>query len=243
MTALNKQALREAANAANIASWGKWESYKPHKGARGYEVRVGAKAVAQHCLKVDSAFIAAANPSTFLALLDENLQLQRDKDSLEAVAIAMRDDMRDAREKLEAAEKRIEEEICRANREHHRGFMMACNHLKEHANVHYADAAEMEIAALRQRIAELEANKGKPVMFIDGDISASDAEKLAAVIREWDDAPATVAPEEMEARTVTLPDVEKWRSVDAVRAQNAYKVLVSKVLTASGILVIEGEGQ
>ena len=39
-------------------------------------------------------------------LLDENLQLQRDKDSLEAVAVAMRDDMRDAREKLEAAEKR-----------------------------------------------------------------------------------------------------------------------------------------
>lgn len=70
MTALNKQALREVANAANIASWGKWESYKPHKGARGYEVRVGAKAVAQHCLKVDSAFIAAANPSTVLALLD-----------------------------------------------------------------------------------------------------------------------------------------------------------------------------
>ncbi|HAT2419573.1 TPA: ead/Ea22-like family protein [Citrobacter freundii] len=71
MTALNKQALREAANAANIASWGKWESYKPHKGARGYEVKVGAKAVAQHCLKVDSAFIAAANPATVLAMLDE----------------------------------------------------------------------------------------------------------------------------------------------------------------------------
>ncbi|WP_260490297.1 ead/Ea22-like family protein [Citrobacter braakii] len=44
-----------------------------------------------------------------LSLLDENLQLQRDKDSLEAVAIAMRDDMREAREKLEAAEKRIAE--------------------------------------------------------------------------------------------------------------------------------------
>lgn len=57
---------------------------------------------------------------------------------------------------LEDAEKRIEEGICRANREHHRGFMMACSHLKEHANIHYADAAEMEIAALRQRIAELE---------------------------------------------------------------------------------------
>ena len=78
MTALNKQALREAANTANIASWGKWESYKPHKGARGYEVKVGAKAVAQHCLKVDSAFIAAANPATVLALLDENESMARD---------------------------------------------------------------------------------------------------------------------------------------------------------------------
>ncbi|HGV0271563.1 TPA: ead/Ea22-like family protein [Citrobacter freundii] len=41
------------------------------------------------------------------ALLDENLQLQRDKDSLEAAALAVRDDMREAREKLESAEKRI----------------------------------------------------------------------------------------------------------------------------------------
>ncbi|QPO98310.1 ead/Ea22-like family protein [Citrobacter freundii] len=74
-------------------------------------------------------FNEALTPSTVLALLDE----------------------------LEAAEKRIEDGICRANREHHRGFMMACNHLKEHANIHYADAAEMEISALRQWINELEA--------------------------------------------------------------------------------------
>lgn len=71
MSNIDKQALREAANGANSASWGNWESYKPHKGARGYEVKVGSKAVAQHCLKVDSAFIAAANPATVLALLDE----------------------------------------------------------------------------------------------------------------------------------------------------------------------------
>ncbi|WP_071885232.1 ead/Ea22-like family protein [Enterobacter cloacae] len=136
MSNIDKQALREAANAANAASWGNWEPYKPHKGARGYEVKVGVKAVAQHCLKVDSAFIAAANPATLLALLDE----------------------------LEAKDRRIEEEIGRANREHHRGFMMACGHLKEHSNVHYADAAEMEIAALRNRINELEsaaAGKGE----------------------------------------------------------------------------------
>lgn len=71
MSNIDKQALREAANAANGASWGNWESYKPHKGARGYEVKVGVKAVAQHCLKVDSVFIAAANPKAVLALLDE----------------------------------------------------------------------------------------------------------------------------------------------------------------------------
>ncbi|MEB1001896.1 ead/Ea22-like family protein [Citrobacter freundii] len=63
--------------------------------------------------KRNAEFIAAANPATMLALLDENLQLQRDKDSLEAVAIAMRDDMRDAREKLGAAEKRIAELVAR----------------------------------------------------------------------------------------------------------------------------------
>ncbi|MFM2567487.1 ead/Ea22-like family protein [Enterobacter sp. DN] len=71
MSNIDKRALREAANAANAASWGCWKSYKPHKGARGYEVKVGVKAVAQHCLKVDSVFIAAANPATVLALLDE----------------------------------------------------------------------------------------------------------------------------------------------------------------------------
>ncbi|EAB6213404.1 ead/Ea22-like family protein [Salmonella enterica subsp. enterica] len=56
-----------------------------------------------------AAFIAAANPATVLALLDENIQLQRGKDAMEAVALALRDDMRDAREKLEAAERRIAE--------------------------------------------------------------------------------------------------------------------------------------
>ncbi|HFK4778026.1 TPA: ead/Ea22-like family protein [Citrobacter koseri] len=71
MSNIDKRALREAADAANKTSWGCWKSYKPHKGARGYEVKVGVKAVAQHCLKVDSVFIAAANPATVLALLDE----------------------------------------------------------------------------------------------------------------------------------------------------------------------------
>ncbi|MGV4177260.1 dATP/dGTP pyrophosphohydrolase domain-containing protein, partial [Citrobacter freundii] len=51
----------------------------------------------------------------------------------------------------------------------------------------------------------------QPVMFIDGDISASDAEKLAAVIREWDDAPAPerdrVRREHAEWSQATFGDV------------------------------------
>lgn len=42
--------------------------------------------------------------------------------------------------------------------------------LPEHANVHYADAAEMEIAALRQRIAELE-SRTVTVKLLDCDLA------------------------------------------------------------------------
>ena len=46
---------------------------------------------------------------------------------------------------------------------------------------------------------------------------------------------------EMEAREVKLPDVEKWRSPEAVRAQNAYRVLVGQGLSAAGIITKVGE--
>ncbi|ELY2630706.1 ead/Ea22-like family protein [Cronobacter sakazakii] len=55
--------------AAEKARWGDWSAYKPHSGARGYEVRVGSEAVAQHCLKDDAAFIAEASPKTVLCLI------------------------------------------------------------------------------------------------------------------------------------------------------------------------------
>ncbi|MEA1019606.1 ead/Ea22-like family protein [Enterobacter asburiae] len=116
MSNIDKRALREAANAANAASWGNWEPYKPHKGARGYEVKVGVKAVAQHCLKVDSVFIAAANPATVLALLDEleakdklNTELM-EKQRLIDICQGQGLEHRIAAEKrAEAAEKRIAE--------------------------------------------------------------------------------------------------------------------------------------
>ncbi|EAM2590302.1 ead/Ea22-like family protein [Salmonella enterica] len=71
-----------------------------------------------------------------LALLDENLQLQREKDAVEAVALALRDDMRQAREQLEAAEKRNAEQ-----REYYEGVI--------------ADGSK--------RIAELESNEVREV--------------------------------------------------------------------------------
>ncbi|ELY6363806.1 ead/Ea22-like family protein [Cronobacter sakazakii] len=55
--------------AAEKARWGYWSAYKPHSGARGYEVRVGSEAVAQHCLKDDAAFIAEASPKAVLCLI------------------------------------------------------------------------------------------------------------------------------------------------------------------------------
>ena len=107
MKALNKQALREAAEKATA---GKWvvELGDEVYAVDGNDSEQIAMVFSDNG-RSDAVFIAAASPVAVLSLLDENLQLQRDKDSLEAVAIAMRDDMRDAREKLEAAEKRIAE--------------------------------------------------------------------------------------------------------------------------------------
>ncbi|MDJ4950429.1 ead/Ea22-like family protein [Salmonella enterica] len=110
------------------------------------------------------------------ALLDENIQLQREKDATEAVLSAMRDDMRQARKRLEAAERSIAEQsvivaaaekLVRCKGRYHSelnylalaklfGVITPDLPPLEHENVHYADAAEVEITALRQRIAELE---------------------------------------------------------------------------------------
>lgn len=74
MTNINYQALREK---AENATWGDWDSYKPHRGARGYEVRLSSQAIAQHVLKNNAEFIAAFNPNVALALLDERERNQQ----------------------------------------------------------------------------------------------------------------------------------------------------------------------
>ncbi|EDT6886802.1 ead/Ea22-like family protein [Salmonella enterica subsp. enterica] len=145
----DKQALREAAERAMHDDW-------------GYDTDI---------------FHEQVTPSVVLALLDENLQLQREKDAIEAVALALRDDMRQAREQLEAAERRMAEQsaivaaaekLVRCKGRYHselnyralaKLFGVITPDLPPlvHENVHYAEAVEVEISALRQRIAELEA--------------------------------------------------------------------------------------
>lgn len=69
----------------------------------------------------------------------------------------------------------------------------ALNALNSAANPTTVLAMLDELEAAEKRIAELEANKCKPVMFIDGDISPADADKLAAVIREFNEETETPA--------------------------------------------------
>lgn len=234
---IDKQALREAAERATPGNWRRTSSLFNGITVTPFSLCGEEVTLAHTVEKRDAEFIAAANPATMLALLDENLQLQREKDAIEAVALALRDDMRQAREQLEAAEKRIAEQreyyegvIADGSKriaELEKGHQEAAKQINswrrlakqniaergkdiseleaalqriaeqsaivaaaeklvrckgryhselnyralaklfgvvtpdlpplEHENVHYADAAEVEITALRQRIQELEA--------------------------------------------------------------------------------------
>ncbi|EIS1764525.1 ead/Ea22-like family protein [Salmonella enterica] len=114
---INKQALRKAAEKADSGEWS-YEEFNRLDLPGSAHIRINGRD-AIYCLKKPvggveqsravTAFIAAFNPKVALALLDENLQLQREKDAIEAVALALRDDMRQAREQLEEAEKQVEE--------------------------------------------------------------------------------------------------------------------------------------
>ncbi|ELG6863052.1 ead/Ea22-like family protein [Salmonella enterica] len=140
----DKQALREAAEKADSGEWS-YEEFNRLDLPGGAHIRINGRA-AVYCLNKATggieqsramlAHIAAFSPKVALALLDENLQLQREKDAIEAMALALRDDMRQARDQLVAAGKRNAEQ-----REYYEGVI--------------ADGSK--------RIAELEAREIKPV--------------------------------------------------------------------------------
>ncbi|EAB5591542.1 ead/Ea22-like family protein [Salmonella enterica subsp. enterica serovar Senftenberg] len=116
MSSIDKQALLKIAESVDREEWDVLDngddeyqvivSGSLERGATYRSYRPVANEIPEREI---AAFIAAFNPSTLLALLDENIQLQREKDATEAVALALRDDMRQSREKLEAAERRIAE--------------------------------------------------------------------------------------------------------------------------------------
>lgn len=62
---------------------------------------------------------------------------------------------------------------------------------------------------------------------------------VLALLDELEAAEKRIA--DLEEREVKLPDVEKWRSPEAVRAQNAYRALVGQELSAAGIITKVGE--
>ncbi|EMA3079402.1 ead/Ea22-like family protein [Salmonella enterica] len=147
------------------------------EGDDGY-FKFGRTFADEHYEKSRVTVVDVSDPDV-LALLDENLQLQREKDAIEAVALALRDDMRQAREQLEAAERSIAEQsaivaaaekLVRCKGRYHselnyralaKLFGVITPDLPPlvHENVHYAEAVEVEISALRQRIQELEARE------------------------------------------------------------------------------------
>ncbi|EFR3754389.1 ead/Ea22-like family protein [Salmonella enterica] len=113
---IDKRALREVAEKATKGPWKlfsdidtKTFSIHTPRDKRCENVIKWGGFDCQKNAKANAEFIAAFNPKVALALLDENIQLQREKDAIEAVALALRDDMRQAREKLEAAERSIAE--------------------------------------------------------------------------------------------------------------------------------------
>ncbi|MDN4237946.1 hypothetical protein OA819_04390 [Citrobacter freundii] len=154
MTALNKQALRETAEKAQ-----------------------------EH-----GVFNMDIHSQTVLALLDELEAARNGKDELQQGFIANQEE---AHEAIKYATE-LKEQLARACTGREEAFREVDEIQKSLDHTHRrraiwrgrAEDAEAKLEAAEKRIAELEANKGKPVMFIDGDISASDAEKLAEVIRE-----------------------------------------------------------
>lgn len=110
MSNINKQALREAAEKATPGNWRRASTRFNGITAQGVYPPCGKEEIlASAAEKRDAEFIAAANPSTVLALLDELEAAEALNKHLE-LAIRKAEGCSEAlRRKTEAAEKRIAE--------------------------------------------------------------------------------------------------------------------------------------
>lgn len=176
---IDKRALREVAEKATPGNWRRTSSLFNGITVTPFSLCGEEVTLAHTVEKRDAEFIAAANPATMLALLDE-LEYYKSREERVTKLVMDNSTIWDALyKKLEAAEKRLAEQsaivaaaekLVRCKGRYHselnyralaKLFGVVTPDLPplEHENVHYADAAEVEITALRQRIAELEARK------------------------------------------------------------------------------------
>ncbi len=179
MTALNKQALREIAAAAVGAH--ERLSVMPPDDIFDISLAEGTQLDAD--ITALNALNSAANPTTVLAMLDELEAAENNLIDSECHVAELEEALRDKQALLEA----LDNSLCE--------ILPGTQYMDppDGGSVTPLEQVRRMVADYRERIAELEANKGKPVMFIDGDISGSDVEKLAAVIREFNEETETPA--------------------------------------------------
>ncbi|ECM1813718.1 ead/Ea22-like family protein [Salmonella enterica subsp. enterica serovar Newport] len=165
---IDKQALREVAEKATPGPWKvfsdidtKTFSIHTPRDKRCENVIKWGGFDCQPNAEANAEFIAAFNPKVALALLDENIQLQREKDAIEAVALALRDDMRDAREQLAAAEQERENWRISFDNERYRADKLAAALNAEREKLVMANRSlitqHIRASSAESRIAELEA--------------------------------------------------------------------------------------
>ncbi len=225
---IDYQALREA---AEKATWGDWDSYKPHRGARGYEVRLSSQAIAQHVLKNNAEFIAAFNPKIALALLDERERNQqyiksRDQEN-EDIALTvgkLRVELEETKSKLNEqreyyegvisdgskriAELEKSEEQLISERDHAESaladmYFAATGDRPEWSNLFgFSDAVDAEV----DRIADLEAIQPSPVV----------PEGLIKAVRFYEQ----VKRENPQVETGAWKDAVDWVLKEACQAVN-----------------------
>lgn len=144
-----------------------------------------------------NAFNLLTGPETVLALLDEleaaeqrNAELVHNHRVHAARLIDERRQLKQRIAELENSETQLINERDNAEAALADMYQAATGERPEWSNMFgFADAVD----AVEERLATLESGQGKPVMFIDGDISQDDADKLAAVIREFNEDTETPA--------------------------------------------------
>ncbi|EJW6057261.1 ead/Ea22-like family protein [Salmonella enterica] len=165
---IDKRALREVAEKATKGPWKvfsdidtKTFSIHTPRDKRCENVIKWGGFDCQPNAEANAEFIAAFNPKVALALLDENIQLQRGKDAIEAVALALRDDMQQAREQLAAAEQERENWRISFDNERYRADKLAAALNAEREKLVMANRSliiqHIRANSAESRIAELEA--------------------------------------------------------------------------------------